>query len=355
MQKRLPEIDSPEAREIRRRWEQASPREKKTLATGWGVTKGTLANFVSGVNPEVPQFESEPYPSFDIVPPAHATRAEEDIGIICTDWHTGKKTTSYNTVIFRRRIEYLTERILSIIDLHKPIRKAHIMFCGDMAQGENIYQGSGVEDAEMGARLQIKQVLIPTATSMCVSVSQVVQEVELYGVPGNHGKPDKASPSGTNWDLFFYDLLESALINNDRIHVHPSHNFYQLINIRGYRFFIIHGDQVNATAGIPLFAMRRKMQDWYAHVGGFHYAYAGHFHSAAADQVNSVADYAICPPLVTGDAWALEKVGRASKPVQLCFGVHNKYGRTWEYKLYTDDKYLPSPFDEPEGEIQVTA
>ena len=109
---------------------------------------------------------------------------------------------------------------------------------------------------------------------------------------------------------------------------------------------MVHGNQVRANAGIPLFALRRKMQEWYAYLGGFHYAYVGHFHAWGADQINSVADYQMCPPLVTGDEWALEVVGRASKPVQLVFGVHPKYARTFEYKLFTDESYLPRPFNE---------
>jgi len=354
MQRKLPWADPLAAQNLKSDWNATDSAGKQALADSWGVRKGTLANFVINVT-TLPPPESEPYPPFNITPPQHTERATEDMGLIISDWHVGKKTLSYSTTIARQRAEYLTERVLNIIDLHQPIRRLHVFMLGDMSQGENVYQGSKLEEAEMGARLQIKQHLVPAMSQLLVSCSQVVKSVESYGVRGNHGKYDKAAPSGTNWDLFFYDSLESKLVNQERIHVHPSETFYQLVDIMGFRFFIIHGDQVNATNGIPLFAMRRKMQDWYAHVGGFHYAYAGHFHSAAADQVNSVADYTICPPLVTGDSWALEKVGRASKPVQLCFGIHGKYGRTWEYKLYADEKYLPEPFEEPEGEIVVSA
>ena len=353
MQRKLPWGDQEAARKLKDAWHATDSDGKSTLARSLKVAKGTLANFVSDVT--TPETETTPYPSFNILSPKHTKKTAEEMGLVVADWHGGKKTSSYSSAVLRQRVEYLTERVLNIIDLHQPIRKLHVFMVGDMAQGENVYQGSKVEEAEMGARLQIKQVLIPAMSGLLISTSQAVEEVRAYGVKGNHGKYDKAAPSGTNWDSFFYDMLQSALINQDRIHIHPADNFYQLISILGWRFFIIHGDQVNATNGIPLFAMRRKMQDWYAHVGGFHYAYAGHFHSHAADQVNSVADYTICPPLVTGDSWALEKIGRSSRPVQLCFGIHPKYGRTWEYRLYTDEKYLPEPFEEPEGEIVVSA
>jgi len=354
MKRKLPKEDSPEAVELRRAWNAASADDKYSLAAQWGVQKGTLANFVMGVN--LPQEkEDTAYPSFDILPPPDVHRAEEDMVLVLTDWHMGKVTSSYNADIAAQRVRYLTERVLSIIALHRPIRRLYVLVLGDMVQGENPHQGSKIEEVASAVRRQIKVFLIPAISSLLVSCSQVVESVEVYGVRGNHGKYDKIAPESSNWDLFFYDMLEMALCNQEQIHVYPASNFYQLVNVRGWRLFIIHGDQVDARNGIPLFAMRRKMQDWYAHVGGFHYAFAGHFHSASSDQVNSVADYSICPPLVTGDSWALEKVGRASRPVQLCFGIHSKYGRTWEYRLYADEKYLPTPFNEPEGEVSVSA
>ena len=98
--------------------------------------------------------------------------------------------------------------------------------------------------------------------------------------------------------------------------------------------------------------MRRKMAECYANVGGFNYAYAGHFHCEYQDKLNSMADYTIAPPLVTGDSWATENIGRISTPQQLCFGVHERYGRTWRYSLHTDNAFLPKRFDEPEGVVK---
>lgn len=164
------------------------------------------------------------------------------------------------------------------------------------------------------------------------------------------GNSKEANPK-TNWDSMFYKSLALSLQNQDRITVNPGGAWYQLVNIKGWKFFLVHGDQVVAQQGIPLFALRRKFQEWFAYFGGFHYAYAGHWHSGAHDHINSIATYDICPPLVTGDDWALEKVGRASKPIQLVFGIHPKYGRTWEYKLYTDPGFLPKIYKPEDGEI----
>ena len=305
--------------------------------------------------PLQPEVQYIPYPQLKLKPfkIAKVNRDEEDLAIVLADLHIDKITENYNIGIVRNRMDKLLDSSMTIINLHRPIRKVHVFGLGDMVQGENPYQGSKIGEVEGSVAEQIHDHAIPLLSRFLESLAQGVRSVEFYGVRGNHGRYSREAPDKTNWDLFLYKALAYALINQKTVAIHPTTTFYQLVNIRGFRFFTVHGDQVHATAGIPLFAMRRKMQEWYAYVGGFNYAYAGHFHSGAYDQVNSHADYTICPPLVTGDSWALEKVGRASEPKQLCFGIHDKYGRTFEYKLHTDDNFLPKKFDEPEGVVTV--
>jgi len=273
-------------------------------------------------------------------------RDEEDIGIVLSDHHVGRETISYNPTIYKARMDYLLNSAMTIINLHRPIRRAYVFMLGDMVHGESIYKGAHVEECKVGAYGQIFDYALPTLATFLVSLSQGVSSIEWYGVRGNHGKYDKTAVPRTNWDNFLYKSLDDYLENQKNITGHVSTDFYQLVNIKGFRFFLIHGDQVSARMGVPLFALRRKYQEYYAYVGGFHYAYNGHFHVGGKDHINSIAQYTMCPPLVTGDDWALEVIGRASSPVQLCFGVHERYGRTWTYNLQTDLAFLPKPFNE---------
>ncbi len=241
--------------------------------------------------------ERIPYPDLKITPfkPVKASRDEEDLGLVVADPHFGKKTESYSIAIAKARFQFLLESVMTIVNLHRPIRKIWAFFTGDNAQGENPYQGSKLGETECGAYEQIYEHAIPTVSEFLISLSHGVEEVELIGVNGNHGSYDKISPDKTNWDSFFYEGLKSGLQNQKNITIHPPKNFYQLVNIRGFRFFIIHGNQVNATQGIPLFAMRRKMQEWFAYVGGFNYAYAGHFHSHLL-RILGVCPTSMAPP-----------------------------------------------------------
>ncbi len=315
-----------------------------------GVLKGHTE--MPDIEPEVVTVYT-PYPKFDIVPfkQPKGSRDEEDIVIVTADKHLAKVTESYNIEIAKKRMDKLLTSTMSIINLHRPIRKLWVFELGDALQGENPYQGSKIGEVSCGAFEQVHDEGVPMMSRFLSSLAGGVKEVDYIAVSGNHGVYDKQATKRTNWDNFLYKGLEGALINQKNIHIHVPTEFYQLVNIRGFRFFLIHGNQVYAQQGIPLFAMRRKMQEWYAYLGGFNYGYAAHFHSGAYDQINSHADYTICPPLVTGDSWALERVGRASSPVQLAFGVHDTYGRTWTYHLQTDDKFLPQKYPDKEGVV----
>jgi hypothetical protein len=222
-----------------------------------------------------PTVEYVAYPEIKLVPfPQPKTdRDEEDMGVVLADWHLAKITESYNLDIAKTRVTKLTESIMKIVSLHAPIRKLHLFVTGDVVQGENTHQGSVIGSTSCGALEQVYSHAIPIYTELLLSLNQGIPEVELYGVDGNHGRYDKTAPSKTNWDAFFYESLKMALIQQPKIHVYPPRWFYQLVNIRGFRFFIVHGDQVNVSNGIPLFALRRKMQEWYAYVDGFNYAY----------------------------------------------------------------------------------
>ncbi len=358
----LPEKGTPEAEKLTNLYQTASRVELLKVATQYGyknydsftgAMRKTLGVSAPKTRPTVEVQETDklyvPYPALTLTPiPVIKERDPEVLNIMRADAHVAKKTESYDLATYARRVEYLTAKVLLIATLHKPIQQINVYYLGDQNQGENGHQGSKIGDTECGAYDQVHTYAVPTESRFLNSLAQIAN-VKVYAVPGNHGVYSKEATKRTNWDNFFYKALMDANINQKRLTVTMPTKFYELVNVLGFKIFIFHGDQVRATSGIPLFALKRKLQEWYAYVNGFHYAYGGHFHTWGADTVNSMADYQLCPPLVTGDEWALEVVGRASKPIQLCFGIHPRYGRTWEYQLYTDDSCLPKPMGELNG------
>lgn len=316
--------------------------------------RGILINGKQTVTPPITIVERVPYPAIKLIPfpRPKPNRDEEDLCVVISDWHLCKVTSDYNIEIAKQRVDFLTNSIMKVASLHHPIRKLWVFDAGDTIQGENPFQGSKIGEASHSAEEQIHDYAIPILSGMLLSLNQGIKNIEYLTVRSNHGKYGKEANPKTNWQTMMVRALKMAMVNQKHITIDVPDKFYQLINIRGFRFFLIHGHQVNSIQGIPLFAMRRKMQEWFAMLGGFNYGYCGHFHSQASDAVNSVADYTIAPPLVTGDEWALEVIGRASIPKQLIFGVHSTYGRTFQYDLYTDKNHLPKTFNELEGVVK---
>lgn len=352
----IPKINDPKWKEEVKFYLSSNPEQRDKRAKELGMLKSSYEARMRerGVKltkeadiPSIPEPEVPVIPDLKIKPfkVGVKQRDEEDIGIAIADHHVGRETASYNPTIYKSRMNYLLDSVMTIINLHRPVRNVHVFMLGDMVHGESIYKGGHIEECKVGAYGQIHEYAIPTLSTFLVSLSQGVSKVDWYGVRGNHGKYDKTAVPRTNWDNFLYQGLNTYLQNQKNITGHVSTDFYQLVNIKGFRFFLIHGDQVRSSQGIPLFALRRKYQEYYAYVGGFHYAYNAHWHVGGKDHINSIADYTICPPLVTGDDWALEVIGRASSPIQLIFGVHSKFGRTFEYNLQCDEDFVPKPFE----------
>ena len=114
-------------------------------------------------------------------------------------------------------------------------------------------------------------------------------------------------------------------------------NFFQ----QGFKFFCFHGDGIPCQAGVPFFALDKKLSKWYMQFGGFNYALGGHFHKRHSDEVSSKFEYFMVSTLVSDDDWALKKLGISSNPSQNLMGVHPHHGVTWRYPLVVDKKFLP--------------
>ena len=268
---------------------------------------------------------------------------EEEAILHCSDGHAGKITTSFDKDVYVARMETMFRSAMTIVKLHRnmyPVRKLHIILTGDMVQGENIAQGSKVGEVEMGARDQVKKLACPTWNNVIASFKQEFEEVDVHGLPGNHGK-EKLAPETSNYDLLLYDILEKGIGNEGGINVFSHEDWAKIIEIFGFKIFAFHGDGVPCQQGVPFFALDKKLKSWYMQYGGFSYAMGGHFHKRHTDEISSKLEYFMSGSLVSDDAWALKRLGISSNPSQWIYGIHPKHGITWRYPLVVDYKFLP--------------
>ena len=272
-------------------------------------------------------------------------RGDEEAAVLhAGDGHAGKITPSYNGEVYRQRMSKMFDSTMKIVTLHRnmyPINKLHIINTGDNVQGENPYQGSVIGSVEMGARDQTTRLAFPEWCRLIGSLKQEFAEVIFEGFPGNHGY-ERLAPATSREDLRLYDLLKAYFGGKKGITINIHETFGDIIEVMGFRFFCVHLDGIPCYQGIPLFAIKRRLDAWYIQFGGFNYALGGHFHKRViGDEMSSRYEFSMVSTLVSDDEWALKRLGISSNPSQNFFGVHPRFGMTWRYPLCIDEKFLP--------------
>lgn len=361
-QRKLPEKGTVEEKELIKEYPTADREQIKSWSKRFGFNK--ISNFQSSVyhvlglrrrpgnrkrrNNEKIEKEQiivnlPPVKLLVFVPKREDVEDEETAILHYSDGHAGKITKSFNKNVYRTRMETSFNSAMRIVDLHRhmyPIKKLVIINTGDNVQGENPHQGSKIGETEMGARDQVKKLAAPMWNDLIGSFKQHYEVVEFHGFPGNHGA-EKLAPETSNYDLLLYDILEFGIGREKGIKINIYESFSDIINIEGFRCFCFHGDGIPCQAGVPFFALDKKLKSWYMQYGGFNYAFGGHFHKRHTDEIGSKLEYFMCSTLVSDDEWVLKKLGISSNPSQWIYGIHYKNGLTWRYPLIVDYEFLP--------------
>jgi len=298
----------------------------------------------SGVKEHTVVIESEAEPIVNLPPveireykKKKARRGdEEEAGLHIGDGHACKITPSYDEGVYKQRMDNVFDSTMTIITLHRnmyPINRIRVFDTGDNTQGENQFQGSVIGSVSRGARDQTTKVAFPTLVKLISSLKQEFAEVIFEAFPGNHGY-DRGAPETSREDLRLYDLLKAYFDGKKGITINVHENFADIVEVMGFRFFCTHLDGIQSYSGIPLFAIKRRLDAWYIQFGGFDYALGGHFHFRVGGyEMSSKYEFSMVSTLVSDDEWALKKLGISSHPSQNIFGVHKERGMTWRYPL----------------------
>jgi len=298
--------------------------------------------------PEIPQVIAlEPVKFRKFKSPKKGRGDPETQVIILGDHHAGEITPSYNPEIYRKRMDTLLDSLMTITYLHRNMYALNdlvILCVGDMVHGENPYQGATVEMVDRGAVRQVVEIALPCLKDFIMQARQEFKTVEFMGIRGNHGRYDRLAPRTSNWDLMLYGLLQQALSRQSGISIEYSNDFYAIKEIKGFRFFLFHGDQIPSHYGLPYYGIHRKLMTWHSQYN-FPFAILGHFHQFANKEISTRLQYFMNGSMVTDDPWALEKIGLSSTPMQWTFGIHQKMGITFRYPLIVDHSFLPQSHD----------
>jgi len=263
---------------------------------------------------------------------------------LISDCHCGLLTPSYNVQVFKERLEKLKQTMVNICLLHRkmrPIRKLVVPFLGDQVQGEQYGRQGYVEEYEIGAVEQIYDVLVPEFTNFFVNLLQVYPSIEIYGVEGNHGNIQPRSQTiskRSNWDIVFYRALKEALVKYSRITINTQEagaQPYQVIEVNGWKFLLIHGDLIISYMGIPYYGLERKEMRWKQSIGvaqPFDFGLFGHFHNPNFLWNNGIPTY-INGSFSTDSRFPLMRMGLKDVPKQYSLFVNRKWGVTATYLI----------------------
>ena len=264
------------------------------------------------------------------------SKADEEVAVLLlSDLHIGKKTKSYNSDVFVRRLRELTKHLGIVINILRqtyPIRKLIILGLGDFVDHVSIYrtQAWHVDQHTMN---QIYRVGIPELCTFMQAMSNFFKEVEFDGVRGNHGRAGKYLPEELNYDLILYETLRLACQNLKNVKFEISWDWYTIKEIMGHKFLLTHGDVIRSWLNIPFYGETQKGMRWQGALNEeWDYLVLGHWHTIHRLTWNNFEIIGNgC--FVTDDDYPTQILGLKSENRQLLFGIHPIEKITWEYKL----------------------
>ena len=274
-------------------------------------------------------------------PDRRSKRAEVAL-LPLSDWHVGKRTSSFDSDVARQRIDRLAAKVVEITEIERadhPVNECHVLLLGDFLDGVIIFPGQSFEiDSTLFSQLfttvGILEGLVRTLLSTFRSVT-------VWSACGNHARLGKKGdmPRGDNVDRVLYRIVRDRLTAQKRLTWHEPQSWYSIAEIGSYRAMIAHGDQIKSFGGTPAFAILKKCNSWASGVlPPFRDVWMGHFHNPLVlPLANGRGRVFISPSIESDSAYAAEVVAAAGVPAQrLCFVDPDKARLTSERLIWLD-------------------
>lgn len=204
-----------------------------------------------------------------------------------TDWQGAKRTSTYNSVVMRKRVMEFAEKAVRITEIQRadhPIKECYILFGGDMVEGLFNFP---TQVFEIDSTLFEQYV---TVSRLCVDVVRFAlshyDRVTVISEWGNHGrigsKRDNV-PRSDNFDRMCYELARQLLNGEKRLTWNDSPEDVQRVEIGAYRALLIHGDEVGRNGYASPGAIVQHMNRWRSgsYPWDFRDVYIGHYHTHA--------------------------------------------------------------------------
>jgi len=278
---------------------------------------------------------------------------EEEMCMLFGDCHIGLTVDStesgglgsYNVNIFRKEMEFMKESQAKVFALHSnvPYNTMNIFMLGD------IIENRIMREAQLrltGINL-VQQVLeaVNTISLWLAWVAQQFNQVNVYGVVGNHGRLTQKigvlAPTDS-MDYLVYKWLEERLKEYKNVKFNISESWWMAIERMGVRFYMEHGEEFRSWIGIPFYGLKRgkanmrELLRQYLDEKGRHvdfdYFLVGHIHQPCEFQ-GIIANGSF----PGGDEYSLKRLKMGELPSQTMFSIHPKFKKTWVRQIALKD------------------
>ncbi len=267
--------------------------------------------------------------------------------MLLSDWQLGKKTVSYGVEVCQERVGLYMDKTFRISDIQRhdhPVQDLHTWVLGDMVEGEAIFP-SQAHHIEASLNSQVMKTAEILANTVIRRSLNYYDNIHFVGIAGNHGaiggKSRHELHPETNADRLVYTMLQLIFEGEKRItwDIPQGVNegdFYTIDQIGDKKVLLLHGHQIRGAGSIP--TIERKIINWCMALRNeihFDYIAMGHFHNSARYTINDTVLY-INGTTESSNGWAVEVIGKKSRPNQYLFYMHPEHGVTAEYPIYLD-------------------
>lgn len=278
--------------------------------------------------------------------------SKEEALLLFSDAQIGQKVSLeetnglgyYDIHVFKKRMQKLVDHIKYYTHIQSainPITKLNIFMLGDNVEGINIFKGQ-IHHLDV---LIVDQFFegIKTISKALIQLLDDFEEIEIWGIVGNHGRMGRKgeNPTYINWDFLLYKTLEMMLVNyKDKIKWNIPLSNWTIAEIRNNSFLLLHGDTIKAWNGLPYYGIDRADSRLTAmlsaHGKKYRYLCMGHHHNPA-DIDSPGGEKILNGTMVGGSSFSINQLHTSSRPSQWFFGVNDR-GISWRYKILLDDE-----------------
>jgi len=262
---------------------------------------------------------------------------KETAVLVISDIHIGKKTSSYNTEVAETRHSNLIHNTLKVVDIIRKsytIEDLHIFDLGDHIDNDNIYK-THPHHTDQQARYGREQCIkaVELFEPFLLMGTKYFDHIYVHGVRGNHGRVTNFTHEGNNWDLVFYDEMKLAMRGNERVTFNISEEFYEIVEIMGWKNLLYHGAGIKMYQNIPWYGAVQRVMRWEQSLKDtFNNVFMGHFH-ITGDMPWRSTNIFFNGTMGDNDDFCLEYLGMDGCQTYWLFGIHPEQGITWRYKI----------------------